>query len=176
MKILFLDFDGVMNSAAWFKKLTESRKKGESFLTRHSDELDPDCVDRVKYIVDQTSAKVVISSSWRILHTDAELKDILRLHEWDCPIIGHTPKRLPGGSSFRGDEVDFWLTTTDAEGVTKFICLDDNSDFHPHNNLLQTSWDTGITDEDAFNAIAFLKGDIEKPVSNPNAKAEWYEE
>jgi len=59
--LVFLDFDGVLNHAAWLEKLflkgIDEWSPGMSF--------DRECVARLNRIIDETGALVVVSSSWR---------------------------------------------------------------------------------------------------------------
>jgi hypothetical protein len=40
--------------------------------------------------------------------------------------------------------------------LNNWVCLDDDSDFHEHNNLVQTNFWTGLTMEHAERAIEIL--------------------
>jgi hypothetical protein len=149
-----LDFDGVLNSAEWMEKNQEAIKTGASLLVRDAAEIDPTALARVRRIVETTGAKIVISSSWRLLHSLREIFEIVEHSGWiDPPIIGITPKPFRGG--VRGHEVQAWLV--EHPKVTKYVCLDDDSDFLPGQNLIQTSWDTGIQDTHVEMAIEQLK-------------------
>jgi len=53
MKIIFLDIDGVLNV------IPQGRDKYGMIFH-------PEFVENLKYIIEQTNAKIVISSSWRI--------------------------------------------------------------------------------------------------------------
>lgn len=71
MKILFLDIDGVLNHDVWF---------GSDAYRNHQENwrvsmFDPDCVARVNRILQETGAKLVVSSSWRDM---ADLADIFK--------------------------------------------------------------------------------------------------
>ena len=61
MKVIFLDIDGVLNYTKWY---TDERNPGN--LHGQEGDLDPLCVDRIIRICEETGAKVVISSDWRI--------------------------------------------------------------------------------------------------------------
>lgn len=61
MKVIFLDIDGVLNYTKWY---TNERNPGN--LHGQEGDLDPLCVDRIIRICEETGAKVVISSDWRI--------------------------------------------------------------------------------------------------------------
>lgn len=154
MKIVFLDFDGVLNSKEWLRQNGDKIKETTSMLQRGVEEIDPKALARVKQIVDQTGAQVVISSSWRILHSMSELRSILRQAGWiDAPIIGPTPIIRDAGGK-RGDEIHLWLN--DHDDIENFICLDDDGDFYADQNLIQTNWESGIQDEHVAEAIRFL--------------------
>jgi hypothetical protein len=154
LKILFLDIDGVLNSEKYFKEHIEEIKSQSTFITRCCSELDPEMVCRVKRIVDSTGCSVVISSTWRILHSIEEIKQMLAARGWDnCPIIDVTPRNL-GRSMKRGDEIKFWLDQHPE--VTKFVCLDDDSDFYSNQNLVKTTWKEGIKDSHIEAAISIL--------------------
>jgi hypothetical protein len=154
--VVFLDFDGVMNSKMWFETHHEELKD-LPFLERASKELDPQLVARVKRIVDDADAEVVISSSWRILHSAEQLGDILTECGWFMPpIIGVTPRAIPGPySTERGVEVNMWLTEKKFRGA--HVILDDGTDFLPGQPLVQTEWEIGITEEDVDRALKILR-------------------
>ena len=62
MKIIFLDIDGVLNSAEFANRHYEETGK-PLFMY---DFLDPDAVNRLKEFLDQhTDIRIVLSSSWR---------------------------------------------------------------------------------------------------------------
>ena len=61
MKVIFLDFDGVLNSSGYSASLFEA---GKPTKDEYGQELfDPETVNLLNRIVDETEAKIVISSS-----------------------------------------------------------------------------------------------------------------
>jgi len=84
---------------------------------------------------------VVISSSWRHLHTHEEIREMLLDRGWDpsIEVIGATPNSRSG---FRGEEVNEWLRQHPE--VTAHVIFDDDSDFHDVQPLVRTSWDDGL--------------------------------
>lgn len=106
-KIIFLDIDGVLNTIlTWGKRpLNES--------------IDPERVQRIKNLCDETGAKIVISSTWRKLFSLEELKKMLD----PLPVIDTTPSLNTG---WRCDEIRFWLHTQ-PEIPLKFVIIDDDS-------------------------------------------------
>lgn len=172
MKVVFLDFDGVLNSAAWMKEsfLLAGREK-LSFLERDARELSPAMVRRVLKIIEATDAAVVISSSWRILHSIDELKEILTVAgfpQFGQHIIDATPKArvveefgIPRDTGImRGHEIEHWINEFEKKNgrLDSFVILDDDSDMLSSQkaNFVQTNWEVGITDEHVERAIKIL--------------------
>lgn len=147
-RVLFLDIDGVLNSATWFAKMQADA------LSRRpiSHMIDPDCVARLNQILDASGAEVVISSSWRIVHSLGEINAALKEKGFTGKIIGKTPTN--GGS--RGAEIQQWLT---AHGRTAedLVILDDDSDMgHLAPRHVCTSWGVGLTDADVGRTLALF--------------------
>jgi hypothetical protein len=117
MKVIFLDFDGVLNSEASFRM--EVRRKN----SKVSDTLNPVSCSNLQYILDlDSSVKIVISSTWRKLHTNVELGNILNSYGVTASrIIGKTPAVFSGD---RGHEINLWLE--DNPGITKYVIIDDD--------------------------------------------------
>jgi len=63
-KFLFLDVDGVLNHEKWYEELHRMSKDDRPNFP--ISEFDPNCVRRVWQIINETAAKLVISSSWRL--------------------------------------------------------------------------------------------------------------
>ena len=62
MKAIFLDIDGVLNS-------NEHTAFIKSFITYGDNMIEPfddECLHNLKYIVDETDAKIIITSIWRL--------------------------------------------------------------------------------------------------------------
>lgn len=135
MKVLFLDIDGVCNCEESFK-----------FQYRGFTGIDPNMAFLVGKIVLYTDCEVVLSSSWR--HSPESVKEV---EAQVVKLLGVTPDSAEG---FRGDEVKAWLA--EHPEVTRYAILDDDGDFYPDQNLFQTTWKTGITEEIADKVIHFL--------------------
>lgn len=148
MKVIFLDFDGVLNSHAWMHENLDLFRSDRLF---HHEHLDKDAVACVEKIAVATGAKVVISSTWRILNSLDKLKAILKDHGFTGEVIGKTPRL----GVARGIEIQQWL---DFNGpVDGFVIIDDDSDMvHLKHKLVQTKFDTGLQEEHIDKAIAIL--------------------
>ena len=138
MKYLFLDVDGVMNSAAdrFSTKLISDRP-----------------FELLKKIIDETGAKIILSSSWRAGYEHGTC-DLLkqRLAEYGLYIEDVTPQ-----SGRRGKEIQEWLMAHDYdENVDTFAILDDE-DFdilaiYPE-QLVKTDAMIGLSSYNAWQCI-----------------------
>lgn len=153
MKVIFLDFDGVLNSEASFRM--EARRKNN----RISDSLSAVCCSNLQFILEQNSdIKIVISSTWRKIHTLVELGNILNSYGVTAKIIGKTPITFSG---HRGREISSWLE--DNPNVTKFVILDDDGDAgavqDPRGHFFQTTWKDGLLFKQAEQIAKLFRGD-----------------
>ena len=127
MKVLFLDIDGVLNSEVFYTKKSqwERYKRAEdSGYTRDERRalanIDKRAVSLLNYIVENTDAEIVISSTWR---SDFNLPYIMRFVGLKRPYYGITPYDK---SRHRGTEIQTWLD--DYGNNVKYVILDDDSD------------------------------------------------
>lgn len=141
MKVLFLDIDGVCNSAAWVRQGNNPWNG-----------TDPAAVALVRRIIKETKCDVVLSSTWRLY---AESRATVKRDV--CHYIDVT-KDMQGGAKWgvveRGLEVQEWLERHPA--VTEYAILDDNSDFLPNQWLFLTTWEIGLTEDIAQAVIHHL--------------------
>ena len=147
MKILFLDFDGVLNAQdpaiplkrppAWAKALQGLydwiHSKQVNILAESFEKV-PDL-------------SIVVTSAWRSTYTLLELQRIL---EDENPIFaGKVIDTTMFGWGIRGEEIDRWLRTCNEE-FTHYANVDDINDMLPHQQHLfvQTNHRLGITKQD----------------------------
>jgi hypothetical protein len=152
--IIFLDIDGVLNSAEW----SESRPMRALIPPRHAQEaldeerIDPDCVERLRGVVQRTGARLVVTSTWRHRMGVSEFVRLFALYGWsEAPVIGVTP-RITG--LIRGDEVEAWLSNNDY--TRPYVCVDDDADFRVGQPLVQTNPEVGMTSLDAELCVEVL--------------------
>jgi HAD domain in Swiss Army Knife RNA repair proteins len=153
-KIIFLDFDGVLNSARY--------NAGHSFEANFSDPplelewwadgLDPAAVALVDSLARRTGAKVVISSAWRGGLSLGALRRILELRGFTGEVIGVTPQ-LSG--SPRCEQIRTWLLAH-GQQVANFVILDDDGEADVGGRFVQTDSDLGLTEADVERAAALL--------------------
>jgi hypothetical protein len=157
MKVIFLDFDGVLNHLDHFRA-TSGKRSSEA------EGLDIECVKRLNRIIEATGAKVCVSSTWRLGKTLCGLRDILNDRGFVGKVVGKTPELRgvsPAGTpQERGDEIQRWINdwTRPTRGVDSFVILDDDSDMaHLKHLLVQTSFhDGGLLDCHVERAIRIL--------------------
>lgn len=162
MKIVFLDFDGVIctsesirNSSVFFNEDNSGDKN-----LYHIKMIDPNLVSNLNKVISATDAKIVISSTWRYSHPLKELKDFLRI----TGFIGNVIDRIPLWKEYkneigtkttgelkrfweyeRGNEIKMWLDKH--SDVESFLIIDDElSDIIPifPNNYIQTGMERGF--------------------------------
>lgn len=148
-KILFLDFDGVLNYTEFFSNLPRRPIIGTQSIEWWTECLDPSRVELVNEIVEKTGAQVVVSSSWRHGHQPIALQAFLEHIGFRHQIIGITPR----GWGDRRDEIRQWLNENKAD---RFVILDDDDDASIDGHFVQTSMETGLTPEHAQKAIEIL--------------------
>lgn len=148
--VLFLDFDGVLNSDLHIKRI----RKGEPSAVR---EIDSGCVDLLNKIIEETNCKIVISSSWRMHNSLDMLIEILIKSGLKYPdnIIGNT---LLCDLSHRGLEIQDWLFVNRFEG--NYVILDDLDEYDfglIKDHLIKTDFNFGLTYDIANEVIRKLK-------------------
>lgn len=148
MKYIFLDMDGVLNTGR--NDCLDPEGNGHPF--------DSEAVSNLGRIVRETGAQIVISSSWRHMGF-GKLREMWR--RWGLPgdVRGVTPGVWGEEVSFptRGDEIKAWLEKCPAP--VSYVVLDD---FDEHVAGQEGRWivvnpHTGISGNDAGNAISILE-------------------
>lgn len=154
MKVIFLDFDGVLNSSASF--LYESRRKNQ----RIADTLSAVACSNLQHILDQDAdIRLVISSTWRKLHSLQELQNILSSFGINgAKAISVTPSVLSGD---RAQEIKMWLEAN--PNVTQFVIIDDDSDVlgvkDPRGHVFQTTAEDGLLYRQARMIAKLFRGE-----------------
>lgn len=161
IKVIFLDIDGVLNVIP-----EDHDEFGGTFHTRF--------VDNLRRIIEETGAKIVISSSWRFGGLE-RMKKMWEFRGLPGEVIGITPDlwRNVKDEDFheklkRGDEVQSWLDTH--PNIENYVILDDDNDFLPNQrgNFVRTSNNInhpdcvdigyGLTNQCSKDAIRILNG------------------
>ncbi len=151
LKIIFLDFDGVMATAYYDLMMV---KNGEPETDEFGVLFDPMCVQNLATIIEATGAKIVVSSDWKYLMSYEEL-----LRMWETRNL---PKEMidatPCCSKHRGDQIDKWIEECPDE--VQYVIIDDLSveHFNEHQlaHLLVVNPFNGLDEAVATQAINML--------------------
>lgn len=153
MKVIFLDVDGVLNFNGCRDKIG-----GIYFVNQNR-------IDLLKEIIDKTSAKIVLSSTWRIgwfdrdngmntVHSNDFSKLEEKLKQNGISFISRTPITNHG---YRGKEIEEWIEKWNGEKIENFVIIDDDNDMRPYmDRLVQTSYKYGLRPKNVEKAIKLL--------------------
>lgn len=167
MKIIFLDFDGVLNTLDYQHELQNANKSCEdNFGSLFS----PVAMDNLYRIVRATGAKIVVISSWKEIYGleglrqmwqergyKEEIDDVTRnvvSDEWllnaDLSMLDNF--NFPHPKSL---EISDYLKT---HNVSNYVIIDDEplASDEQKSHLFQTSFQKGLTKAMADNVIAYL--------------------
>lgn len=160
-KVLFLDFDGVLNSRLFF----QTRKLEDAWS--EVEDIDRSAVERLNAIIAATGAYVVVSSSWRHGRTTEQLAGLLQARGFRGVVIDkirdwHTPhsRRLRlvpmERPEQRGDQIKDWLD--EHPHVERYAILDDDTDMDAvREHHIKTDFHTGLQLEHVERAIEMLR-------------------
>jgi hypothetical protein len=182
MNVIFLDIDGVLNNMRFAEQ--HYTRTGRPLTTNISaielDDFtvetvawDPQCVAALWHIINETDAKIVISSTWRRFFKMVTIRGCFTAYppEGEIPMIIDRTETLDEVTdrdgtvrrAIRGDEINDWLERNIRWPRARFgppeawVSLDDDRDFHPENNLIHVDNSVGLTMEDAERAIAEIR-------------------
>lgn len=159
MKVIFLDFDGVVNSQNGdIVRLKDSGLSGGFYQ--------PELIDNVNRVLEAVpEAKIVVSSTWRLGKTVEELQEVCDAMGLKGEVVGKTISL--GTYSVRGNEIlAFIKDNKDLLGYEysyyykSYVIIDDDSDMllPQAKNFIQVDNEYGFTVVDAHRAISILKG------------------
>lgn len=153
MKVIFLDFDGVLNPQGnedvrrklWHLDSSIKSKDEYGYL------FDETCIRWLHYILLKTDAKIVISSSWRWIGLES-IRLMWVSRNYPQNVYGIT--RL---STFdkRSEDIDIYINH---HNVDKYCIIDDINMFEGHhsNKLVITDSGIGLERKSALQAIEIL--------------------
>ena len=167
MKIIFLDFDGVLNTSAWQRHCVARGLPAEDGF---GPVFDPEAVANLSQIITAVpDVGIVITSNWK-WEGERKMRRLWRKRKLPGKLLGVTPDyipnfddkdydeilqgRLPIG---RGAEIRNWQEQNKATDCP-YVIIDDISDFYPEQcpHYIETDPHVGITEEDASKAIEIL--------------------
>lgn len=168
-KIIFLDFDGVLNTEHYQGLL---QHEGKPWQDEYGAFFDPNAVKQLERIIDATGADIVIESSWKYLGLDA-MKELWEVRGLPGKVIDITPSSVSDkyllktnlgdlGTSMlhgKGIEIACWLSGQAKEDM-RYVIIDDEYvilDSQLPYFILTNSYE-GITEEQANKVISILNG------------------
>jgi hypothetical protein len=145
MNIIFLDIDGVLNCQTFY----EDRHKG---LYDKKLKICPKRMEWFNKLCEETKAKVVISSTWRLGRTTEQLINMFKEYGGTFEIIDRTPN-LKHEGCVRGNEINIWieknkdLLECEYYNFHSYAIIDDDSDMllQQQYNFFQTDDYSGLT-------------------------------
>lgn len=170
MKVIFLDFDGVITTY-------DSKWK-----------IDMNNIKIINDICDKTNAKIVVTSSWRIgyrgdvLAFNGYLTQYIIEHNYLDNVqdifdkfIGNIVGMTDSVGTCRGNEIKSYMS--EHPEVENYVILDDDSDMCDYQlfNFVQTDTYEGITERDAKLCVDILNGtEVINPIRmNDELKFRW---
>lgn len=150
-RIIFLDFDGVLNTE-YYQGLLQFQ--GKQWQDQYGAFFDPRAVRQLKRVIDATGADIVVESSWKYLGLEA-MQELWRVRNLPGRVIDITPSLTDNAS--KGEEIAAWLfehTMSDARYVIiddEYVVLDSQIPY-----LIWTNPYEGLTEEQANRAISIL--------------------
>jgi len=175
VKIVFLDFDGVLNSHAHLRTLPAEERAGVMGL-------DPTAVARLNRFVEaDQDIDFVVSSTWRYDHDVPALQTMLSEKGLRGCVRGRTPRMLTQhgvlvSAPCRGQEILAWLELAPDYGyaIESFVILDDDADMAPiSDRLVQTTFAEGLLDSHVEKALEVLQIPMPMVAIPPEADAEY---
>ena len=186
MKIIFLDIDGVLNHEEWY---TSGRAHEAYEATGKTDikayNFDPESWKWIQKLIDETGAKIVLSSSWRWYDLQATIEEYKNTAF--KPIIDNLVGVTPGTMSRnRGQEINRffdivngnitqnlpqaieWLKehpleilSSTGQKIDQYVIFDDNIDMtkEQKKHLVQVDSWVGIQEKDYIKAKKILNNE-----------------
>lgn len=158
MKVIFLDFNGVLQSVASI--IYHNRRRVMGLENGSSIALFcPIACSNLEYILEECpDAWIVVSSSWRKNHTVQQLQEIFVENKMMPSRILDTTPDLESSDlkeKTRGAEIQAWLKNH--PDVLDFVIIDDFNDMEPYKDrLVQVNSNNGLTFTDAEKVIEMM--------------------
>lgn len=158
MKVIFLDFDGVINSADECACCSDTwLESGFGFYQKH-------LVDTLNILFNAVpDAKIVVSSTWRLGKEVEQLQEMCKEMGIKGEIVGKTPRL--GVYTVRGNEIAAFIQQNKellgydySYNYNSYVIIDDDSDmlYPQRHNFVHTKGMKGIQPYDVVKAIEIL--------------------
>lgn len=175
MNLIFLDFDGVLNSYSsanhFYETLGGNGAGGWADLTsKEAIRWCPSTVANLRYLMDSTNAMIVISSSWRLIHSLSAIRHAFYIYGLNPDrVYAATPQDTRGiddstilMAKGRGAEISHFIHVLESHHdiiVDNYVIIDDDVfDMLPHQKpfIVQTDPEVGLTMDDVHKALEIL--------------------
>ena len=168
MKAIFLDIDGVLNTERY---IVEAIEGDMPIRDKYGHIFDYKCIDVLRYIIKESDAKIIISSTWRYAgiremqnmwkdrRLPGEVYDLT--YSRDSSKISEQKKVYEEiyGDHFenrtRGKEIDIYLRTHPE--IDKYVILDDDCDMLDNQNFVKIEAYNGLEEKNIEDILKFLK-------------------
>lgn len=156
-KIIFLDFDGVMDTALQLPMVEDLRKeeRKEIKTDKYGILFDEEPVKNLGKIIAATHADIVVHSSWKIGMNVEYLQEMWEVRKLPGKVIDKTPDI----NFYVDDEIEAWLEEHNAV-VSRYAIIDDMPAdfFSPHfaNHLFSVNPNIGLDEDTAQKVISCL--------------------
>lgn len=150
-RIIFLDFDGVLNTE-YYQGLLQFQ--GKQWQDQYGAFFDPRAVRQLKRIIDATGADIVVESSWKYLGLEA-MRELWMVRNLPGKVMDITPSLTDNAS--KGEEIAAWLSEH-AMSDARYVIIDDEYvvlDTQIPYFILTNPYE-GLTEEQANRAISIL--------------------
>ena len=148
--IIFLDFDGVLNTEQYHAELA---LVGKSDKDHWGPLFDPRSIHNLRTIVEETGASIIVISTWRYIHGFQGLKDMWIERFLPGKLMGILPcdSMMPT----RGEEIADYLK---GHKDWSYAILDDIDEYNSAQSLrfVRINPVVGISESDARKAIEIL--------------------
>lgn len=157
MNIIFLDFDGVMDTAYYDMYLVRNHQPECDTAGRPI--FDPNCIECLKHIIDATGSDIVVTSDWKYIDSYKDLSNM-----WQERVMpGFMTDTTPNVSSHRGKEIARWLD--ECKSKCNYVIIDDlgpeNFNADQLDKLVVVNPYFGLDKDSAQKAIRILLKQIE---------------
>jgi hypothetical protein len=153
--IIFLDIDGVL--------CTQKQWKPEIMAEDGYSQFNQRCVEKLNTLVEQTHAKVILTSSRRINKTLEAFAAIMRRRGFTGELLGKINDHTELSSVSREDEIRQWLEKHGEPA--RYVIIDDDARIarigEPYvQHWVRTTYHRGLDEEALERALLILKAKI----------------
>lgn len=152
-RIIYLDFDGVLNTDGHLNTLAQQGMTREMLKEQPERALLPELVQKFNFFADK-GVDFILHTGWCRMFLYAKCLEVLRHHGFKGDILGETPKKFSSTkcmeirSSLRDEKPDFYAIVDDD------VWIDPPGYFKGH--LVFTDPDLGVTDENIASLAKIL--------------------